>query len=84
MNGMNGRIIRSKSNGNSIFLPAAGLRYGTSLNFAGSRGDYWSCLLGTGGSDYVRDVLFNEAHLYAGTYHIRYGGRSVRPVGTQN
>jgi len=29
-------------NGNSIFLPAAGFRGGTSLNFAGSYGNYWS------------------------------------------
>ena len=29
-------------NGNSIFLPAAGYRYGSSLNDAGSDGYYWS------------------------------------------
>lgn len=29
-------------NGNQIFLPAAGYRYGTSLLYAGSDGDYWT------------------------------------------
>ena len=41
-NGVYGRKITSKSNGNSIFLPAAGFRYGSSLFDAGSYGYYWS------------------------------------------
>ena len=41
-NGVDGRKITSKTNGNSIFLPAAGHREGTSLYSAGSYGSYWS------------------------------------------
>ena len=41
-NGVNGYKVTSKSNGNSIFLPAAGCRDDSSLNDAGSYGDYWS------------------------------------------
>ena len=38
---MNGRLV-SGPNGNTMFLPAAGCRSGSSLNNAGSNGDYWS------------------------------------------
>jgi hypothetical protein len=39
MNGVNGYKVEGP-NGNSIFLPAAGYRFGSSLNEAGSRGTY--------------------------------------------
>ena len=43
-NGKNGYVVRGR-NGNSIFLPAAGLRSGSDrvLQYAGSYGRYWSC-----------------------------------------
>ena len=41
-NGVNGYKVTSTKNGNSIFLPAAGNRDGTSLRRAGSDGNYWS------------------------------------------
>lgn len=40
-NGVNGCLFTG-SNGNSIFLPAAGCRIDSELNNAGSRGFYWS------------------------------------------
>jgi hypothetical protein len=43
-NGTNGYKVTGP-NGNSIFLPAAGCRNGSSLNNAGSNGYYWSALL---------------------------------------
>ena len=46
-NGVNGYKVTSKSNGNSIFLPAAGYRDDSSLNNAGSTGYYWSSSLYT-------------------------------------
>ena len=46
-NGVNGYKVTSKKNGNSIFLPAAGYRGGSSLNYAGGYGDYWSSSLYT-------------------------------------
>lgn len=43
-NGVNGFVVTGP-NGNSIFLPLAGRRYGTSLHDAGSEGSYWSSFL---------------------------------------
>ncbi|MBR5698946.1 MAG: hypothetical protein IKX44_10060 [Prevotella sp.] len=37
---MYGRKFTSKSNGNSVFLPAAGYRYGSGLYDQTSYGDY--------------------------------------------
>ena len=54
VNGVYGRKITSKSNGNSIFLPAAGVHNETSLRYAGSGGYYWSRTLGKSGSDEAR------------------------------
>ena len=42
VNGVNGYKVTSKKNSNSIFLPAAGSRYGTSLDGKGVYGYYWS------------------------------------------
>ena len=78
-NGVYGRKITSKSNGNSIFLPAAGYRYGTSLDNVGSYGDYWSRSLHSSYSSYAYYLYFSSSNV--GTSgNFRYYGRSVRPV----
>lgn len=41
LNGVNGRRFTSKTNGNSIFVPAAGSCYDGSVNDVGSYGDLW-------------------------------------------
>ncbi len=46
-NGVNGRLFTGP-NGNTIFLPAAGGRYDSSLDYDGSFGDIWSSSLYTG------------------------------------
>ncbi len=81
MNGVNGRKITSKSNGKSIFLPAAGFRTSTSLYDAGSFGYYWSRSLGTGHSSYAYGLGFFSHNIYGYGYY-RSHGRSVRPVHT--
>ena len=45
-NGVNGRLFTA-SNGNSLFLPAAGRRWVDGLDDAGNEGDYWSSSLRT-------------------------------------
>ena len=71
--------VTSKKNGNSIFLPAAGYRDGSSLGSAGSYGFYWSSSPHTSDTGYAWGVDF-------GSYYVdkhdayRYYGHSVRPV----
>ena len=78
-NGVNGYKVTSKKNGNSIFLPAAGCRYDSSLDYAGSRGYYWSSSLFTDYPLNAWSVYFNSDNVYGDSYSRRYGF-SVRPV----
>ena len=79
VNGKKGYKVVSKSNGNSIFLPAAGWHGGTSLVDAGGNGNYWSGSLDESNSDNARYLFFfSVGHSTFSCY--RYGGQSVRPV----
>ncbi|MGN0186660.1 MAG: hypothetical protein ACI392_02815 [Paludibacteraceae bacterium] len=78
-NGVNGREVTSKINGNSIFLPAAGYRYDDDLNDAGSDGGYWSTSLTSGRPGLAWNVGFGSGSVYRYNNY-RYYGRSVRPV----
>ena len=78
-NGVNGYKMTSKSNGNSIFLPATGCRYGSSLNDAGSLGGYWSSSLGTDRPNFAYHLDFSAGFVVWSRYD-RYYGLSVRPV----
>ena len=77
-NGVNGRIFTA-TNGNSLFLPAAGWRYGGSLYNAGSCGYYWWSSLTTDFPHYAWLFFYNS-----GDYDLdivyRYYGLSVRAV----
>jgi hypothetical protein len=77
-NGVRGRLFTA-TNGNSLFLPAAGYRYVSSLNYAGSYGHYWSSSLGMDYPYYAWELDFNSDNCYLG-YYDRYYGKSVRPV----
>lgn len=77
-NGVNSQLLTGP-NGNSIFLPAAGYRYGTSLNDAGSYGVYWSSSLGTGSPGYAFGLGFDSGGRVWSNLG-RYYGQSVRPV----
>ncbi len=76
--GVNGQLFTA-SNGNSLFLPAAGCRDDHSLDGAGSFGSYWSNLLGM---DYPLHAW--AFSFYSGDYDVleysRHYGRSVRAV----
>ena len=83
VNGVNGYRVTSKKPGytdRSIFLPAAGYRYGTVLSDVGSRGRYWSSSINNMG------YSSNAWNLEIGSsyYNVfganRYYGLSVRPV----
>lgn len=79
-NGVNGQLVTGP-NGNSIFLPAAGYRYGTYL-YSGSYGHYWSATLFEDHTAY--NLVFNGGYYDCGAYchnfGNRYDGRTVRPV----
>lgn len=78
--GVMGRIATA-TNGNSIFLPAAGRRDGTDLLGVGSYGYYWSSSLSTDYPDLAWRVNFSSSSDSVGRYDgYRYYGLSVRPV----
>ena len=77
-NGVNGYKVTSKSNGNSIFLPAAGGRGGSSFG-AGSYGRYWSSSLYTDDPSGAYYLFFDSSGVdWSGM--TRNFGLSVRPV----
>ena len=78
-NDINGLKITSKTNNNSIFLPAAGNHYVTTLNYADTYGYYWSCTLYSNISSNVMYLYFGNNYVYVSDGY-RYNGRSVRPV----
>ena len=63
-----------------VFLPAAGLRYGTSVNGVGSSGYYWSSSPYGSSADFAYDVIFNSGNLYPAFNYYRNFGFSVRLV----
>jgi uncharacterized protein (TIGR02145 family) len=76
--GVNGRLFTA-TNGNSLFLPAAGYRNGSILGLAGSYSYYWSSSLYTDGPRDAWGLYFYSDNYYV-DYDYRYYGRSVRPV----
>ena len=77
-NGVSGYRFTGR-NGNTLFLPAAGRRWGDELDDAGSYGDYWSSSLYTGYPILAWRFHFSsDGARVVGDY--RLGGFSVRPV----
>ena len=78
-NGVKGSLFTSKKNGQTLFLPAAGTRWGSELYGAGSHGVYWSRSLYTDFPYYAWYLSF-----YSDDCDMRYNNRgdgfSVRPV----
>ena len=64
---------------NSIFVPAAGYRNGTSLYGTGSFGSYWSFTPYSSDTYYAYDLLFNSSN-HGVSHDNRYYGYTVRPV----
>ncbi|MCQ2313424.1 MAG: fibrobacter succinogenes major paralogous domain-containing protein [Paludibacteraceae bacterium] len=77
--GVNGYLVTSKKNGNSIFLPASGCRFVSSVSDVGSYGYYWSSSLFEDYSYYAYYFYFYSVNV-DWYYNNRYYGRSVRPV----
>ncbi|MBR6494201.1 MAG: hypothetical protein IKT22_02880, partial [Prevotella sp.] len=80
LNGVNGRKFTAKNgSGNSIFLPASGLRVGGSLQQVDSYGFCWSSSLGKGSPANAYYLLLDSER--ANDFGSgRYYGHCVRPV----
>ena len=78
LNGVNGYRVTG-SNGNSIFLPAAGYRYGSNFINRGGYAFYWSGSLYKQCSGRASHLYFYDGYL-VWTSQNRYFGYSVRPV----
>ena len=76
--GVNGYLVTSNKNGNSIFLPAAGLR-SDGADSDNEWGYYWSSTLYTGHTYRARNINFNQSRKKEG-FQLRYMGQPVRAV----
>ena len=80
-NGTNGYRVTSKKTDNSIFLPAAGFRLVTLLDYAGKGGYYWSSTPDADSPQIAYDLNFYSHDHYTGWFWLnRRFGQSVRPV----
>ena len=77
-NGISGRLVTA-SNGNSIFLPATGERFDTSIYDVGSLGHYWSSSRDISNPSDATYLFFNSSDVY-GDGTSRCNGFSIRPV----
>ena len=77
-NGLYGRLVTSRVNGNSVFLPAAGYMNGSSLSSGGS-GGYYATVNLSSNCDYNRSLNLGSSNAtLTDTY--RCYGQSIRPV----
>ena len=79
LNGVNGYKVTGP-NGNSIFLPAAGCRGGTDVNYRGYYGLYWSSSLYSISYSRYACYLYFDGSYYDWGDNSRFCGHSVRPV----
>lgn len=78
VDGVNGRKVTSKINGNSVFFPAAGIYDSTSLGNRGSLGFYWSSTYNSATN--ARDLYFNSSNALPQNVDNRRYGFSLRGV----
>ena len=79
-NGVNGYKVSSKKNNNSIFLPAAGYRLGTSSDHVGIFGNFWSSQVYSSGVNRAWYMGFGSGGRDPDYDYSRCDGFSVRPV----
>ena len=78
-NGVNGRLVTGP-NGKTIFLPAAGVRYGTTLNGDGILARYLSRNLHDEFSFHAYYLYFTSESIQWDCFDYRYDGYTVRAV----
>ncbi len=77
-NGVAGKLFTSKTNGNSIFFPAAGHYHGSSHYDEGSYGYYWSSVLFS--ATRAHSLLLSSTGVGPKGHNYRYYGYPVRAV----
>lgn len=78
INGMNGYLVTSKTNGNSIFFSCSGYGRGRSWYYRGSYGYYWSSTFYSARS--ARGLIFVSGGVNPQNINYRYSGFALRPV----
>ena len=78
-NGVNGQLVTGP-NGNSIFLPAAGCRYGTRVLNVGNYGFYWSATQYESDGRCAYELFFGIGSRLWNYWNGRNCGSTVRPV----
>ena len=82
--GISGYLVKSKTNGNSIFLPAAGTLHlnanAKQVSGLGNQGYYWSSSLDLGAPRFAKSLLFESSEVKSSIYHRWNEGLVVRPV----
>ena len=76
--GLNGRVFEGK-NGNQLFIPAAGYRNGSIINYAGSYCSLWSSSLNLSYPNFACNLRFISDDISMSSRN-RYDGYSVCPV----
>ncbi|MBQ9463376.1 MAG: Ig-like domain-containing protein [Bacteroidales bacterium] len=81
-NGINGFLLTSRKNGNSIFFPATGNKYSSSVSYAGSAGYYLSSTMDIINYpvDCVRCLCVSSNGCWATNFATRGSGYPIRPV----
>ena len=77
--GINGRRFTSKTNGESIFIPAAGYRSGSCVLYVGSRVRLWGSALCSSSTYYAYHLHFYSGNCYVDYHNCDYGF-IIRPV----
>lgn len=75
---LNGRLITSKSNGNTIFLPAGGSYFNSSINSFSDGGEYWSSTYSSAAN--ALRLSFYSGGVYTNVTQKRAYGLQIRPV----
>ena len=82
-NGVKGEMFTG-SNGNSLFIPAAGFRHVDGVFSVGEFGIYWSSSRSISDPNNAWYVRFNSEGLFALSEFLRLFGLSIRPVRSPN
>lgn len=78
VNGVLGLYLQSNTNGNRLFFACSGYGNGSSWNYRGSYGSYWSASFFS--ARYARSLYFNSGGVFPQSNYGRYYGFAVRPV----